>query len=253
MTTHLTGSHRNTLAAIFQHPVARNLHWRDVRSLLGALAEVVEEPNGNLKVTRGEHMLVVHPSYDKVVAGIDEVMEIRHFLQRSGVSAAAGAAGAGARVAEGAHLLVVIDHRQARIYQAELHGSVPQRIVPYDPEGSGRYLHYVQDESHGQRKPERKSFYEAIAKTLKDAQKILVFGSGTGASSAMEQLLVELKRRHHDIAERIVGSLVVDEQHLSEDQILAKAREYYSMLASAEPPPSEGAAGAEGAHGSVSG
>jgi hypothetical protein len=244
MATHLTGSHRSTLAAIFQHPVARNLHWREVRSLLGALAEVVEEPNGNLKATRGGHMLVVHPSRDKDVAEIEQVMEIRHFLQRSGVSTEAGTgAGARAGVAEGEHLLVVIDHREARIYQAELHGSVPQRILPYDPDGSGRYLHYVQDESHGQRKPERKSFYEAIARTLKDAQKILVFGSGTGASSAMEQLLMGLKRRHPDIAERIVGSVVVDEQHLSEDQVLAKAREYYTMLASAQAPPSEGTEG----------
>ena len=252
MGTHLTGSHRSTLAAIFQHPVARNLHWREVRSLLGALAEVVEEPNGNLKATRGGHVLVVHPSRDKEVAEIEQVMEIRHFLQRSGVSAEAGT-GADARAdagvaAEGEHLLVVIDHRQARIYKAELHGSVPQRILPYDPDGSGRYLHYVQDESHGQRKPERKSFYEAIARTLKDAQKILVFGSGTGTSSAMEQLLTELKHRHPEVAERIVGSLVVDEQHLSEDQLLARAREYYAMLASAEttPPPSAGAEGAEG-------
>lgn len=233
MTTHLTGSHQNTMSAIFRHPVARNLHWRDVRSLLGALANVVEETNGNLKVTRAGQTLIVHPSYDKVVAGIDEVMEIRHFLERSGARSELSQ-----DVAEGDHLLIVISHREARIYRAELHGSVPQRIVPYDPDGSGRYLHYVQDESHGQRKPERKSFYEAIAGALKDAQKILIFGSGTGASSAMDQLIVELKRRHPNVAERVVGNLIVDEQHLSEDQILARAREFYSMLArgQTEPP-----------------
>lgn len=241
MTTHLTGSHRNTLSAIFQHPVARNLHWRDVRSLLAALANVEEEPNGNLKATRAGQTLVVHPSYDKVVAGIEEVMQIRHFLERSGAAPALSQG-----PAEGAHLLVVISHREARIYRAELHGSVPQRIAPYDPDGSGRYLHYVQDESHGLRKPERKSFYEAIAGTLKDAQKILIFGNGTGASSAMDQLVVELKRRHADIAERIVGSVVVDEQHLSEDQILAKAREFYAMLGSRQSePPASPAAGAQ--------
>ena len=136
------------------------------------------------------------------------------------------------------HLLVVISHREARVYRAEVHGSVPQRIVPYDPDGSGRYLHYVQDESHGQRKPERKSFYEAIAGAIKNARKILIFGSGTGASSAMDQLMVELKRRHPTVAERVVGNLVVDEQHLSEAQILARAREFYSMLASGQTEPS---------------
>lgn len=237
-TVPLTGSHHSTYKAIFQHPAARNVHWRDVRSMLAAIADVVEEPNGNLKVTRGDQTLVLHPSYDKVVGEIEELMKIRHFLERSGPVPTENAA-------EGAHLLVVIDHREARIYKTELHGSMPQRIVPYDPDGSGRYLHNVQDESHGQRKPERKSFYEAIAGALKDAQKILIFGSGTGASSAMDQLIVELKRRHPSVAERVVGNLVVDEQHLSEDQILAQAREFYSMLASGqtEPPayPSAGA------------
>ncbi len=127
--------------------------------------------------------------------------------------------------AEGAHLLVVIDHRLARIYKAELHGSVPQRVIPYDRSGFGRHLHYVQDDSNGQRVPEVKSFYEAIAKTLEGAEKILLFGSGTGASSAMEQLLAELKQHHKELAVRVVGSVVVDEHHLTEDELLAKARE----------------------------
>lgn len=128
----------------------------------------------------------------------------------------------------GTHLLVVIDHREARIYQTELHGSVPQRVIPYDPDGSGRFLHYVEEESRGQRKPERKSYYEAVAKTLGNAEQILLFGNATGASSAMNQLLADLKRRHPQVAERVVGSVVVDEQHMTEGQILKKARDYYA-------------------------
>jgi hypothetical protein len=124
-------------------------------------------------------------------------------------------------------MLVVIDHREARIYDTEMHGSVPQRITPYDPFGFGRDLHYNQDDSNGQRKPERKSFYEAVAKTLRGAKQVLMFGSATGASSAMEALVAELKQNHADIAERIVGTFTIDEHHLSEDQLLAKARELF--------------------------
>jgi hypothetical protein len=226
MNTQLQGSQRRTYDTILQHPVPRNLHWRDVRSMLNALAEVVEEPNGNLKVARGGQTLVLHPSRDKDVAEVEELMEIRHFLQRSGVAVPEAVTTAGA------HLVVVIDHREARIYRADVHGSLPQRITPYDPHGFGRYLHFVQDESHGLRKPERKSFYEAVAKTLQGAESILLFGSGTGSSSAMDQLLAELKRRHRQIAERIAGCIVVDEQHLTENQLLAKAREFYAKIAS---------------------
>jgi hypothetical protein len=243
MQTELHGAQRRTFDAIFQHPVSRNLHWRDVRSMLNALAEVVDEPNGNLKVALGGQTLVLHPSRDKDVAAVEELMEIRHFLQRSGAAVPEPVAAAGA------HLLVVIDHREARIYRADVHGSVPQRITPYDPPGFGRYLHYVQDDSHGQRKPVRKSFYEAVAKTLQGAESILLFGSGTGSSSAMDQLLAELKRRHSQIAERIAGCVVVDEQHLTENQLLAKARELYAKIASEgttrSPATQEGAAHAE--------
>src|SRR5207248_6298681 len=86
------------------------------------------------------------------------------------------------------------------------------------------------DESNGQRKPERLSFYQAIVKTLEGAEQILLFGRGTGASSAMEQLLAELRQHHAELAKRVVGSVVVDEQHLTRDQLLAKAREIYATL-----------------------
>jgi hypothetical protein len=229
MTTHLTGSHRATHNAIFQHPVAHNVRWRDVRSLLAALGKVVEEPNGKFKVTLGGQTLVLQPSQQKDIAEVEQLMQIRHFLERSGAMLPQSAT---EDAAKGSHLLVVIDHREARIYKAELHGSVPERVTPYDPHGFGRYLHNVQDESNGQRKPERKTFYEAVARTLQGAQKILMFGSSTGASSAMGQLLAELHRNHPEIAHRVVGAVTVDEQHLSDGQLLAKAREFYATLAS---------------------
>jgi hypothetical protein len=219
--TQLAESHRRTYDAVFQHPVARNLQWLEVRSMLVALADVVEEDSDVLKVTRNGKSLVLHRPYRKGMGDIEELMKVRHFLERSGDAVKEP-------TADGVHLLVVIDHRRARVYRAELRGSVPQLITPYDPGGFGRHLHYVQDESNGQRKPERKSFYEAIAKTLLGAEKILVLGSGTGASSAMEQLLCELQRRHPHLAKRVVGSLVVNEQHLTENQLLAKAREFYA-------------------------
>ena len=171
MKPQLSGSHRRAYDAIFRHPAARNLAWRDVRSMLSVLAEVVEEPNGNLKITRNGQTLVLHPSLDKNVAEIGELMQVRRFLERSGAIEPAA-------MAEGLHLLVVIDHRVARIYRTEVHGTVPQRITPYNPGGFGRHLRYVQDDSNGQRKPERRSFYEAVAKALQGAGRILVFGSG---------------------------------------------------------------------------
>jgi hypothetical protein len=126
------------------------------------------------------------------------------------------------------HLLVVIDHQEARVYRTEVHGAVPERIVPYDPHGYGRHLHSAHEWTDGKRPPERKSYYEAIAKTLRGAEQILLFGSGTGRSSAMEQLLADLTEHHPDVAAKVIGSVVVDASHTTENQLLARAREFYA-------------------------
>jgi hypothetical protein len=208
---------------IFEHPMPHNLHWREVWSMLSAMkdADAVEEGNGNLKVTRNGQTLVLHRPRGKDLADKKELMHVRHFLERSDLPISPPQA-------VGTHLLVVIDHREARIYSTELHGSMPKRITPYDPFGFGRDLLYNQDDSNGQRKPELKSFYEAVAKTLKSAEQILIFGTGTGASSAMDQLLVNLKQHHQDLEARVIGSETIDEHHLTEDQLLGKARKFFT-------------------------
>lgn len=222
MDVQMSGTHQNTYNAIFQHPAARNLQWHDVRSMLSSISDVEEEHNGNLRFIRHGETLTVHPPKHKDISDIHELMQIRHFLERSAVPPHQ-------ITADGAHLLVVIDHREARIYQTELHGSVPERITPYDPDGLHRHLHYVGNEADGhQRQPELKSFYEAIAQTLSGAEKILIFGSATGASSAMEHLLVYLNEQHAGIAQRVISTVIVNEPHMTEDQLLAKARAIYA-------------------------
>jgi len=128
----------------------------------------------------------------------------------------------------GPHMLVVIDHQEARIYRTELHGAVPVRLEPYDPHGFGRHLHSANEWTDGKGQPERKSFYEAIAKTLRGAEQVLVFGSGTGKSSAMDHLIGDLRQHNADVAQKIVGSILVDAHHTTENQLLAKARNFYA-------------------------
>jgi hypothetical protein len=44
----------------------------------------------------------------------------------------------------------------------------------------------------------------------------------------MDLFMVWLKLHHPEMAKRIIGSLVVDEHHRTEGQLLAKAREFYA-------------------------
>ena len=220
--TQLSGTHQKTHDRLFQNPLTHNLQWREVSAMFQSMTDVqsVEDEIGNLKVTRNGKTVTIRRPVGKDLSDDNELLRVRHFLEETNNPVKPAAA-------TGTHLLVVIDHREARIFSTELHDSVPHSIKPYDPLGFGRELHYKGDDSNGQRRPELKSFYEAVAKTLSGAQKILLFGTGTDASSAMEQLLLDLKKNHHDVAAKVVGSFSVDEKHLSENQLLAMAREHF--------------------------
>jgi hypothetical protein len=124
----LSGSQRRTYDAIFSHPLSHNLEWHDVLSMLGVLGEAVEEHNGKLQVKRDGQTLVLHGPRGKDVASIDELMKIRHFLEETGD-------GRDQPVSSGTHLLVVIDHREARVYKTDRKGSIATRIAPDDPHG----------------------------------------------------------------------------------------------------------------------
>jgi len=223
----LTGSHRRTYKTIFQHPISHNLEWRAVYGLFEKLGDVVEEPNGNLKVTRNGHTLILNPPHTQDVAEEDEVMILRHFLEQSEPAAAAIEPPAEGKVS---HWLLVINHHEARIYRSEMHGAVPQQILPHEPDDFFRHAQDSKDFSRGQEKPDPNSFFEPVAKALQVSGQIVIFGTGTGTSSEMDQFITWLKTHHADVAKRIIGSQVIDEKHLTTDQLLAKAREFYTNL-----------------------
>ncbi len=226
MHTALSGSHRKTYDQLFGHPLPQNLDWRDVLSMLSAMpdAAVAEEHDGHVKLTRAGQTLTLHRPRGKDFSDKAELQSLKHFLERTDAAAAGPAAAAPA----GTHLLVVIDHSEARIYAAEMDGAVAKQVRPYDPFGYAKELRSSADDGNGKRSPELKSYYEAVAKTLRGAKAVVLFGTGTGASSAMDHLVAELNKHHHDVAATVVGTATVDEHHLTEDQLLAKAREMFA-------------------------
>lgn len=217
----LTGAHLRTYQTIFQHPISHNLGWREVHSLFRHVGEVNEEPNGNLKVTRNGQTLILHPSRTKDVAETEELMALRHFLQRSeAVPSATGD--------NKARCLLVIDHRQARIFRSGLNGTEPKQILPHPSEDYFRQARNAKDFSRGQEKPEPNSYFEPVATALAGSDQILIFGTGTGMSNEMDQFTAWLGINYAELGKRIVGTLVVDEHHLTESQLLAKARDFYA-------------------------
>lgn len=222
LSTTLTGSHLRTYQAIFQHPLAHNLGWHDVHALFRHIARVDEEPNGNLKVTRNGQTLVLHPARTKDVSETDEVLALRHFLKNSETTAAHAPDGTG-------RWLLVIDHREARIYGSTAAGTVPLRIPTPAAEDPLHSSTSSRQSTRGEVRPEPNSYFGPVAAALRSADKILVFGGGTGASSAMDQFAAWLAKHQPDLARRIVATVVVDEHHLTEAQLLAHARETFAQ------------------------
>ncbi|MEO8977080.1 MAG: hypothetical protein ABI552_15155 [Casimicrobiaceae bacterium] len=148
-------------------------------------------------------------------------MKIRHLLQQPDTPDEV-------KPGDESHYLVVINHHEARLFRTLMRLSQPQQILPHDPDG---YFHHAQDSkeiSRGKEKPDPNTFFEPIAKALAGASSILIFGSGSGHSSEMEQFVAWLKIHHAALAKRISATLVIDEHHLTEPQLLAKAREFYA-------------------------
>ena len=125
------------------------------------------------------------------------------------------------------HLLVAIDDHDAKIYRGESIGTAAERLVPYDPHGYGEQLRADPGADDGGQTPERKSFYEAIATTLRGADRILIIGGEAGAGTAMDRLLAELNENYGDVADRVVGT-VVDADGRTEKQLLARAGKFFA-------------------------
>ena len=223
----LSGSHRRTYDAIFRHPAAHNLQWHDVHALFRHLGQLETEANGNLKVTRHGQTLVLHPPRTKDVSDTDELLSLRHFLERSATAAPPAAA-----VHSEAHCLMVIDHHEARIFRLEMEHAKPQRILPHQPTAHFRHGPNSKDFSHGQEKPDPTTFFGAVLHALPATGGLLIFGSGTGGGSEMEQFVTWVKSHHRALAARIVGTVKIDAHHMNDGELLQKAQEYY-----ANPPP----------------
>jgi hypothetical protein len=85
---HRAASHERTLEQLFQHPLAHNLEWRDLERLLEAVGTVEVEHNGKVRVEVNGQTTILHRPRHKDVADVEQLVEIRHFLERAGVKPA---------------------------------------------------------------------------------------------------------------------------------------------------------------------
>jgi hypothetical protein len=222
MPSTLSASQQATYDSIFRHPVAHNLEWHSLIGVLNRLGDVEELANSAIKFSRNHQTVILHVRGKDVE--VDEVIKIRRFLEGSEH---------GSKPHDGRtnDVLVVLQHSGARIFKVNSPSTEPEHIVPIDPRGHDQQVHNPKGDSGGKEGPYRNLFYEALVKHLADADRIYFLGDGQGASNEFEHFFTELREHHHDVlAGRIFGSDIVDISHMTDGELLAKSREFFSSL-----------------------
>jgi hypothetical protein len=125
--------------------------------------------------------------------------------------------------------VLLINHQGARFFDTVDGGRLEERgrLEPDDPHGFLRHLeHRKEADYQGQRVPEADEFYGRIAQRLKTSSSILLVGDATGKSSAARHLLEFLKRKHTDIANRVVAAEDADLSGITLGEIEEIARRH---------------------------
>ena len=80
---HLNSHQRETVGQIFTHPAGHNIEWRDVLSLLEAVAAVKQTPHGHYLVTLGAETETFEPPKHKDIDA-QQVVDLRRMLKNAG-------------------------------------------------------------------------------------------------------------------------------------------------------------------------
>ncbi len=219
MSLHLSSRSQHIFDQVFQHPLTHNLEWGDVRSLFEDLGTVVDQHNGNMHVTWKGENISFSQNENSTVLSADEVMRVRHFLTETESRRPS---------ANPRHLLVVIDHHEARIFRTELKDGVPETVILHDTDGHKAHVHSAHDFRDHTEGKNYDDYFEEIAKTLSGSERVLIFGSGKGSSSASHLFAAWLKETDAELFSRVDGPFTVDESHLTDAELLAKARHVYN-------------------------
>ena len=81
---HLNHKQLDALKRVYAHPVAHNLTWHEVRTLLDAVGEVEEKHNGSWRITIAGQPEVFDPNHGKDLT-VEQVMDLRRMLTAAGL------------------------------------------------------------------------------------------------------------------------------------------------------------------------
>ncbi len=228
--------HLRTLQALFAHPLHHGVRVSKVEALfraLGADVTVLADRRLRIRMPDGQETWI------KVGCGMrqpdldaDAVMRVRHFLQEIGVTPEHPEPEAGGPRGDQSHRLVLhLEHSRTDVYRLE--GDEVEHAVlrPHGIWGTHQRLSHRHDRDlAGQRAPLDVDYLARITEAMTEADAVLLLGHGTGESDMRQVLLDYLQTHRSDLIDRIVGVESLDDAGISDDALLAIAREHFGNL-----------------------
>ena len=232
----LSRHHQRTLEAIWAHPLSHGLRSAEVEALLRQLGAEVE-PQGSRFMVRfpGGPCSWIHVGGGGLRQGdldSEAVLRLRHWLSEAGVSPQHPEASPdGPRGDQAVRLVLLLDHRQTRLFRLDGEALDQAVLQPHGLWASGENLSHRHDRDiAGQRAPLDHAYLEQIAQALQGADAVLLLGHGRGESDLRTPLLRYLTTHHPALLERVVADATVDASALSDPQVLALARQIFGNV-----------------------
>ncbi len=228
--------HLRTLQALYAHPLQHGVRVAKVEALFRSLGATVTELGDRrlrLQMPAGQETWI-HTSCGLRQPDLDAeaVMRIRHLLQEAGVTPDhPEAEEPSARGDQSRRLILHLDHRHTDVFRLEGEEVEHAVLKPHGIWGTDQNLSHRHDRDQaGQRAPVDHDYLARLAAAIADADVVLLLGHGRGANDMRQLLLHDLESHHRELVDRIVGIETLDDGGLSDDQLLALAREYFGNL-----------------------
>jgi len=126
---------------------------------------------------------------------------------------------------------VVITQTYAKLWLTGLEpGSKFEKIAtaePHERHKSGRVgLGTIVDQGHDPEYPSP-TFYEEVVRALDKTSKVLLLGHGKGKANTVAKFVYYLEAKHPQLSSKVVGTLDINLQGLTDPEILALSRDWY--------------------------
>lgn len=125
-------------------------------------------------------------------------------------------------------VVVALTQDLARIWRHGLEKGMKSENLSA-PDANGLHRHVRQMQHHGghTQDPAEQGFFDILAEKLRGSSEVLILGHGSGKANAMDRFFEYVGKHDPQLAKQIMGRVEADLNALSDDQILAKAREWF--------------------------